>query len=136
VEIGVNKDKSNHSLSTYNLHLEKSSQKNILSNGNFNSKNQAEKGARMAQILNGNIVNGCKATVNLVINLVEKYGGKIIANNTNENKGQNASNILNVPQDDQGQTATPKKRKNRNKRKKSVSAESKETNTTNHRFEK
>ena len=90
----------------------------------------------MGQILNGNIVNGYKPTVNLVINLVEKYGGKIMANNTNQNKGQNASNTLNLPQDDQGQTATPKKRNNRNKRKKSVSAESKETNTTNHRFEK
>jgi hypothetical protein len=70
LEIGVNKDKSNHSLSTINLHLEKSSQKNILSNGNFNNKNQVEKGARTSQISNGNILNVCKPTVNLVINLV------------------------------------------------------------------
>jgi hypothetical protein len=59
-----------------------------------------------------------------------------MTNNNYQNKGQNGCNTLNVLQDGQGQALGPKKRKNRNKRKKSVSAESKETNTTNHRFEK
>jgi hypothetical protein len=90
----------------------------------------------MGQISNGNVANGIKSSVNLVINLLEKNGGKTIINNSNQNKGQNYSNTLNVPQNCQGEVVVPKKRKNRNKRKKSVSAESKETNTTNHRFEK
>jgi hypothetical protein len=90
----------------------------------------------MGQISNGNVANGIKSSVNLVINLLEKNGGKTIINNSNQNKGQNCSNTLNVPHNCQGEVVVPKKRKNRNKRKKSVSAESKETNTTNHRFEK
>jgi hypothetical protein len=39
VEMSLNKEKSKQTLSTNNLNIEKSSQKNILSKGNLNTKN-------------------------------------------------------------------------------------------------
>jgi hypothetical protein len=127
VETFIHKDKSKNTLSTTNLHVDKSMQKNISNMSNANGIAQGEKGPRVGGQNSSNLGgNGNKSSVNLGNNNSDKNGPKPILNNNSQNKGQNSNNLLSIPQNVQGQpSACQKKKRNRNKRKKSVSAESK-----------